>query len=81
MHCRKSGVADYYAEDDVHALTMTREIVANLPEAVRHINESVDVRQPKYDVTELAGIVPANTMESYDVREVIARLVDGSELE
>ena len=81
VHCRKSGVADYYAEDDVHALTMTREIVANLPEAVRHINESVDVRQPKYDVTELAGIVPANTMESYDVREVIARLVDGSELE
>jgi 3-methylcrotonyl-CoA carboxylase beta subunit len=81
VHCRKSGVADYYAEDDIHALNMTREIVANLPEAAHHIDASVDVRQPKYDVQELAGIVPKNAMESYDVREVIARLVDGSEFQ
>jgi len=81
VHCRKSGVADYYADDDVHALNMAREIVADLPEAVPHINKSVDVQPPKYDVGELAGIVPENTMESYDVREVIARLVDGSEFQ
>ncbi|MBL4573371.1 MAG: methylcrotonoyl-CoA carboxylase [Gammaproteobacteria bacterium] len=81
VHCRKSGVADYYAEDDIHALNMTREIVANLPDAANHLNESVDVQPPKYDVRELLGLVPENSMESYDVREVIARLVDGSEFQ
>ncbi len=81
VHCRKSGVADYMADNDSHALELAREIVANLDHSSRGPNNTGTVTNPLYDAEELAGIVPANPMESYDVREVIARLVDGSEFE
>jgi 3-methylcrotonyl-CoA carboxylase beta subunit len=80
VHCRESGVCDHYAENDTHALSIARRIVGRLkpgPET-RPPRDSVE---PLYDPAELYGVVPANLRKPYDVREVIARLVDGSELE
>jgi 3-methylcrotonyl-CoA carboxylase beta subunit len=81
VHTRKSGVADHYAEDDEDALAMARRIVSRLngrksPEIV-----FADPRPPAYDPAELAGLVPTRLAVQYDVREVIARLVDASELD
>lgn len=81
VHARKSGVADYYAENDRHALAMCRRIIGNLnssPAAGIPLSAPVE---PKYDITELDGIVPSDLKKQYDVREVIARLVDGSEFD
>ncbi|CAN5506937.1 carboxyl transferase domain-containing protein [soil metagenome] len=78
VHTRVSGVADYLAEDDHHALAITRRIVANLnrrkvsPIAIEASEE------PLFDPTELYGVIPQDTRKPYDVREVIARVVDGS---
>lgn len=80
VHTRISGVADHYAEDDEHALEIVRDIVATLN---RRKTVSLDLavpEMPQYDPAELYGIIPASFRESYDVREVIARLVDGSRL-
>ena len=79
VHAKKSGVADYYAENDRHALALCRRIVANL-----NTKKSIDIPlakpvEPKYDASELDGIVPVDLKKQFDVREVIARLVDGSE--
>ena len=81
VHARKSGVADYYAENDRHALALCRRIVANL-----NTKKTIDIPlakpvEPKYDSSELDGIVPVDLKKQYDVREVIARLVDGSEFD
>ena len=81
VHTRKSGVADYLAENDRHALELCRRVVGNL-----NTRQSVDIalakpREPKYDPAELDGIVPADLKKQYDVREVIARLVDASEFD
>lgn len=77
VHTRLSGVADYLAENDAHALAIARRVVANL-----NIGNKVDLinggEEPLYDPEELYGIVPANSRHPYDVRELIARLVDGS---
>ncbi|MBI1210844.1 MAG: methylcrotonoyl-CoA carboxylase [Alphaproteobacteria bacterium] len=78
VHSRKSGVTDHYANNDDHALAIARRIVTTLnrqkrPEAVLR-----DPAEPLYDIAELDGIVPASLATQYDVREVIARLVDGS---
>ncbi len=81
VHSRKSGVTDHYAEDDAHALAIARQIVANLN--TRKPAE-LDIRRPVaplYDPSELNGVVPASLATQYDVREVIARLVDGSEFD
>ncbi len=81
VHSRESGVTDHYAMDDDHALAMARRIVANLN--TRKPCEA-DVREPRaplYDPTELEGVVPVSLSSQYDVREVIARLVDGSEFD
>ena len=80
VHCRESGVCDHYAENDTHALSIARRIVGRLKAAP----DSAPPRassDPHYDPTEIYGIVPANLRKPYDVREVIARLVDGSELD
>ncbi|CAF2406470.1 unnamed protein product [Rotaria sp. Silwood2] len=81
LHCRQSGVTDYYAMDDAHALHLTRRIVANLnyikPQQVV-LKPSVE---PLYPADELYGIVGDNLKRVYDVREVIARIVDGSEFD
>jgi 3-methylcrotonyl-CoA carboxylase beta subunit len=81
VHAKKSGVADYYAENDRHALALCRRIVANLN--MRRPNDVALAKpaEPKYDAAELDGIVPVDLKKQYDVREVIARLVDGSEFD
>jgi acetyl-CoA carboxylase carboxyltransferase component len=80
VHTRKSGVADHLAENDEHALEIVREIVATIDDGRTTKLEPVSPEQaPLYDAQELYGIVPASFRLSYDVREVIARLVDGSE--
>ncbi|WP_425595283.1 carboxyl transferase domain-containing protein [Pseudophaeobacter arcticus] len=78
-HTRLSGVADYLADDDQHALALAREIVSHLGPVAR---PSVDFKEPKeplYPSEEVMGVVPANDKTPYDARELIARLVDGSD--
>ncbi|KAF1720946.1 carboxyl transferase domain-containing protein [Pseudoxanthomonas wuyuanensis] len=81
VHTSVSGVADHFAEDDRHALQIARNLVGNLnrrktlPLAVR------DARQPRYAAEELYGIVPRDTRRPFDIREVIARIVDGSDFD
>ena len=78
LHTRVSGVADHLAENDDHALQIVRQIVSGLKSSDPHPH-NVQIRPPKYEISELNGIVPASLTTQYDVREVIARLVDGSE--
>ncbi|MBL8166479.1 MAG: methylcrotonoyl-CoA carboxylase, partial [Anaerolineae bacterium] len=83
VHTQISGVADHYAEDDAHALEVVRGIVETLNRraAVRRALAAHDVAAPEdplYDPAELYGIIPTTFRESYDARELIARLVDGS---
>ncbi|MBY7995016.1 methylcrotonoyl-CoA carboxylase [Vibrio fluvialis] len=79
VHCKKSGVADYYADDDAHALELARQAIAST-------NQSPTLTQkeylpPRYDAQEMYGIVNADLRLSFDVREIIARLVDDSEFD
>jgi 3-methylcrotonyl-CoA carboxylase beta subunit len=81
VHTRLSGVADHLAQNDVHALSLARQAVKNLnahkaPNIATH--EPVP---PKYDAQELYGVIPADTRKPFDVREIIARVVDGSEFD
>jgi 3-methylcrotonyl-CoA carboxylase beta subunit len=81
VHARTSGVVDHLANDDAHALAIVRRIVGHL-----NVEKKPDIpiagpRPPAYDIAELDGIVPPSLATQYDVREVIARLVDGSELD
>lgn len=78
-HGRKSGVVDHVAENDEHALTIVRDIVSTLqPRAGADVNLR-DPRAPKFAAEELYGLIPQDVRAPYDVREVIARLVDASE--
>ena len=80
VHTRLSGVSDHLADDDEHALQIARAIFENLgPRAASAIQQDAP-EDPYYDPTELYGIIPADTRKPYDVREVIARLVDGSRM-
>jgi len=81
VHSRTSGVTDYYAQNDTHALAMARGIVAALNTRKCPQAELRKVCEPRYDPLELRGAVPADIRRPYDVREVIARLVDGSEFD
>lgn len=78
-HTRLSGVADYLADDDRHALALTREIVSHLGPGTRADVAIKEPREPLYPAGDIMGIVPADTKTPYDVREIIARLVDGSD--
>ncbi len=78
-HGRRSGVVDHVAENDEHALTIVRDIVSTLPANRVPDIALKDPRPPKFDAEELYGIVPSDVRAPYDVHEVIARLVDGSE--
>jgi 3-methylcrotonyl-CoA carboxylase beta subunit len=80
VHTRISGVADHFAEDDAHALGMVRRIVSNL-NRTRPAGPQQKSEDPLFDPQEMYGIVPADTRKPYDVREVIARMVDGSRLD
>jgi 3-methylcrotonyl-CoA carboxylase beta subunit len=77
VHTRISGVADYLAENDAHGLALVRTTVANLNRP-KPSGPPAKPEDPLYDPAEIYGIVPADTRKPYDVREVIARLVDGS---
>ena len=81
VHTRISGVADHFAEDDLHALAITRRILANVP-ALKHAPwDILPAREPRYDPREIYGIVPQDPRRQFDVREVIARIVDASEFD
>src|SRR3977135_4330425 len=81
VHSRQSGVTDYYAIDDSHAVGIARRIIANLNRVKRSYLEVRDAREPLFPAEELYGIVPADPRTPYDVRDVIARLVDASEFQ
>jgi len=81
VHCKTSGVADHYAENDAHALAIARRCVANLNWRKQGRVESAAPRAPLYASEELYGVIPADAKQPFDVREVIARLVDGSEFD
>ena len=79
VHTRLSGVADHLAQNDAHAIALARQAVATLnhrKEVAQALREPVP---PKYDTQELYGVIPADTRKPYDVREIIARIVDASE--
>lgn len=93
LHCKTSGVTDHYAVDDQHALHLARQVIGNLnlastnaynersalhTQMVSTPSESPEFEQPLYDARELYGIVGANLTKTFDVREVIARVFDGS---
>ncbi|KAB2674311.1 methylcrotonoyl-CoA carboxylase [Brucella tritici] len=81
VHTRLSGVADHLANDDAHALQIARAIAANLNSEKRSFIPKGEGAAPLYDPEELLGVVSADTRIPYDVREVIARLVDGSDFD
>jgi 3-methylcrotonyl-CoA carboxylase beta subunit len=81
VHSRQSGVTDYYATSDSHAIGIARRIISNLNRIKQPYLELRPVREPLYPAHEIYGIVPADPRTPYDVRDVIARLVDGSELD
>src|SRR5262252_5329860 len=81
VHSRISGVTDHYALDDRHALGIARSIVGNLNRLKTVSVEVAPPRDPLYPLEEIYGVIPPDTRRLYEVREVIARLVDGSELD
>ncbi|HKY64643.1 MAG TPA: carboxyl transferase domain-containing protein [bacterium] len=78
VHCRKSGVTDHFAEDDGHALEIARDILAHLNRPAKTAYDFRPPEEPLYPAEELYGIVPQDLRKGFDVREVIARIVDGS---
>ena len=81
VHTRVSGVADHLADDDRHALELARQAVANLNRVTRIPVQRLNPRAPAYDQCELYGVIPENPRAPFDVREIIARLVDASEFD
>jgi 3-methylcrotonyl-CoA carboxylase beta subunit len=81
VHTRQSGVADHYALNDEHALETVRNIVANLNTVKKVDVVQREPRAPAYDPTEINGVIPASLMTQYDTREIIARIVDASEMD
>jgi len=81
VHTRTSGVADHYAENDRHALELARRAVANLNRLRRNPLAMSEARPPLHDPAELYGAIPASPRTPFDVREILARIVDGSELD
>ncbi|WP_293661089.1 carboxyl transferase domain-containing protein [Rhodoferax sp. OV413] len=80
VHTRLSGVADHLAQDDRHALALAREAVAHLNKKKAAALDVIAPRAPLLEASELYGVIPADTRKPFDVREIIARIVDGSEL-
>lgn len=81
VHCKTSGVTDHYAQDDSHALSIARDVVKNLNWTKNPGLTLTEPRAPAYDPREIYGVVPTDTKKPYDVREIIARIVDGSEFD
>ena len=81
VHTRISGVADYFAQNDAHALSIARRIVGNLNRVKSAPPDVAPPREPLYSADELYGVINTDIKKPYDVREVIARMVDGSEFD
>ena len=81
VHARVSGVTDHMANDDTHALALVRKIVSNLNRPKMVGLETREAADPLYAPEDIYGVVPTDTRKPYDVREIIARIVDGSELD
>ncbi|HLB56945.1 MAG TPA: carboxyl transferase domain-containing protein [Coxiellaceae bacterium] len=79
VHCRLSGVADHYANDDTHALQIARDCVSHLNRPKPFISRQKKSVTPQHPISELLGLMPTDTRHSIDIREVIARIVDDSE--
>ncbi len=77
LHAKVTGLGEYLAEDDAHAIALTRDLFDKLPWDT--VSEAKEILPPLYDSEELLGVVPADEREPYDVREIIARIVDGSD--
>lgn len=80
-HTRLSGVADYLADDDAHALGLARRLVRNLGPGTVPNAALRDPRPPRHDVHDIPGLIPADTRQAFDVREIIARVVDDSDFD
>jgi 3-methylcrotonyl-CoA carboxylase beta subunit len=81
VHTRLSGVVDHLAQDDHHALSIARNIVGHLNRSKPSQLQQRESVEPKYDTRDIYGVIPTDTRKPYDVREVIARIVDGSEFD
>ncbi len=81
LHCRQSGVADHMAESDAHALELARSAVGRLAPANARIAPNVAAKPPRYDPAELYGVIPCDLRRQFDVREIIARLIDDSDFD
>ena len=81
VHTRISGVADHFAEDDAHAIQIVRNIVENLRYDKKDPRTRIDPEEPFYDPKELYGVLPTDSRKPFDVREIIARIVDGSKFQ
>jgi len=81
VHCRTSGVADHLAQNDHHALELARKIVANCNREKKMNIKIAPSQDPAYSAKEIYGVIPKDSRQPYDVREVIARIVDGSDFD
>jgi len=81
VHCRTSGVTDHYANNDHHALVMMRRSVARLNRVKQVDLDLREPAEPAYPIEDLYGVIPADSKQPFDIREVIARVVDGSEFD
>ncbi len=81
VHCRESGVADHYAQNDHHALQLARDSVSRLNRVKPQQLDTIASVEPLYDSKEIYGIIPQDIRQPFDVREIIARIVDGSEFD
>ncbi|MGZ5440982.1 MAG: carboxyl transferase domain-containing protein [Thermoanaerobaculia bacterium] len=81
VHTRISGVADHFADDDEHAIVIVRNIVENLPFEKNEPPTRIEPEDPLFDPKEIYGVIPRDLRRPYDVREVIARIVDGSKFQ
>jgi 3-methylcrotonyl-CoA carboxylase beta subunit len=81
VHCKTSGVADYYAENEEHAIQITRNIIQQLNRKLPQPVACQPAKDPLYPAEEIYGIVPKELRQGYDVRKIIARIVDGSDLQ
>jgi len=78
VHCETSGVTDHFAEDDQHAIEITRSIVAHLNQRRKVVLKTKPIEEPRYKEEEIYGVIPKDSRVPFDVREIIARVVDGS---
>ncbi len=81
VHAKVSGVVDHYAEDEYHALALARDCLKRGPMLERSSLAAREIKLPRYDASELYGLIPPDLRKPFDVREVIMRLVDGSEFD